>query len=158
MRYTADTVLLAHKCQEKRKSRRIKSSYDLQFRDSDGELPPVSTRSACCDLKKHADGFRPLAQLVRGSVNFRQFPYLKGPYAIYGYEAAKVVLEAVKSVGKKDRDAIRKAVLATKDFDKGALGKWSFDADGDTTLQVITVSKIEDGKFKPVKVLEGDGK
>jgi branched-chain amino acid transport system substrate-binding protein len=79
-------------------------------------------------------------------------------YAIYGYEAAKVVLEAIKSVGKKDRDAIRKAVLATKDFDKGSLGKWSFDADGDTTLQVVTVSKIEDGKFKPVKVLEGDGK
>jgi branched-chain amino acid transport system substrate-binding protein len=79
-------------------------------------------------------------------------------YAIYGYEAAKVVLEAVKSVGKKDRDAIRKAVLATKDFDKGALGKWSFDADGDTTLQVMTVSKIEDGKFKPIKLLEGNGK
>jgi branched-chain amino acid transport system substrate-binding protein len=86
--------------------------------------------------------------------------YKKEPeaYAIYGYEAAKVVLEAIKSVGKKDRDAIRKAVLATKDFDKGALGKWSFDADGDTTLQVVTVSKIEDGKFKPIRLLEGNGK
>jgi branched-chain amino acid transport system substrate-binding protein len=79
-------------------------------------------------------------------------------YAVYGYEAAKVVLEAVKSVGKKDREAIRKAVLATKDFEKGALPKWSFDADGDTTLQVITVSKIEDGRFKPVKVVEDGGK
>jgi branched-chain amino acid transport system substrate-binding protein len=79
--------------------------------------------------------------------------YRKDPeaYAVYGYEAAKVVLEAVKAVGKKDREAIRKAVLATKDFDKGALGKWSFDANGDTTLQQMTVSKIEKGKFSPVK-------
>jgi branched-chain amino acid transport system substrate-binding protein len=77
-------------------------------------------------------------------------------YAVYGYEAAKVVLEAIKSVGKRDREAIRKAVLATKDFDKGALDKWSFDADGDTTLQQLTVSKIEKGKFVPMKVVSGE--
>jgi branched-chain amino acid transport system substrate-binding protein len=77
-------------------------------------------------------------------------------YAIYGYEAVAVVLEAIKSVGKKDREAIRKAVVATKNFDKGILGKWSFDANGDTTLQQITVSKIEDGKFVPVKVVSSD--
>jgi branched-chain amino acid transport system substrate-binding protein len=70
-------------------------------------------------------------------------------YAVYGYEAAKVFLEAVKRVDKKDRDAIRKAVLATKDFEKGALSKWSFDADGDTTQMAMTVSKVEDGLFKP---------
>ncbi|HJZ59495.1 MAG TPA: ABC transporter substrate-binding protein, partial [Gemmataceae bacterium] len=74
-------------------------------------------------------------------------------YAVYGYEAAKVVLTAVKAVGKKDREAIRKAVLATKDFEAGALDKWGFDADGDTTLQQLTVSKIEGGKFKPLKVV-----
>ncbi len=79
-------------------------------------------------------------------------------YAVYGYEAAKVVLEAIKKVGKKDREEICKAVLATKDFDKGVLGKWSFDADGDTTLQQITVSKIEKGKFVPMKVVTGDEK
>ncbi len=79
-------------------------------------------------------------------------------YAAYGYEAAAVVLEAIRIVGKRDREAIRKAVLATKDFDKGVLGKWSFDADGDTTLQQLTVSKIEKGKFVPVKVLTGNGK
>jgi len=79
--------------------------------------------------------------------------YKKDPeaYAVYGYEAGKVFLEAVKKVGKKDREEIRKAVLETKDFDKGALGKWSFDADGDTSLKVLTISKIEGGTFKPVK-------
>jgi branched-chain amino acid transport system substrate-binding protein len=72
-------------------------------------------------------------------------------YAVYGYEAAKVFLEAAKAIGRKDREAIRDAVVKTKDFDKGALGKWSFDADGDTTLQELTISKIENGNFKPVQ-------
>jgi branched-chain amino acid transport system substrate-binding protein len=72
-------------------------------------------------------------------------------YAVYGYEAAKVFLEALKKVGKKDREELRKAVLATKDFAAGALGKWGFDDNGDTTLQVLTISKIEGGKFVPVK-------
>ena len=44
-------------------------------------------------------------------------------------------LEAIKKVGKKDRDAIREAVLATKDFDKGAVGKWSFTPDGTLGLK-----------------------
>jgi branched-chain amino acid transport system substrate-binding protein len=74
-------------------------------------------------------------------------------YAAYGYEAAAVVLEALRVVGKKDRAAVLKAVVGTKDFDKGVLGKWSFDADGDTTLQPLTVATIDKGKFKAVKVM-----
>jgi branched-chain amino acid transport system substrate-binding protein len=88
----------------------------------------------------------------------KEFKLEPEAYALYGYEAAKVVLEAIKAVGKKDREAIRKAVLATKDFDKGVLGKWGFDADGDTTLQHLTVSKIENGKFVPVKTFTPDEK
>jgi branched-chain amino acid transport system substrate-binding protein len=73
-------------------------------------------------------------------------------YAVYGYEAASVVLSAIKKVGKRDREAVREAVIGTKDFE-GALGKWSFDANGDTTLQQLTVSKVEKGRFRPMKVL-----
>jgi branched-chain amino acid transport system substrate-binding protein len=72
-------------------------------------------------------------------------------YAVYGFEAAKVVLESIKAVGKKDRAAITKTCVETKDFDKGALGTWSFDENGDITLQNMTISKVEGGKFKPVK-------
>jgi branched-chain amino acid transport system substrate-binding protein len=74
-------------------------------------------------------------------------------YTVYAYEAAAVVLEALRAVGKKDREAVRKAVVGTKDFDKGLLGKWGFDLDGDTTLQPLTVATIEKGKFKSVKVM-----
>lgn len=74
-------------------------------------------------------------------------------FAVYGYEAAKVVLEAIKKVGKKDRDAIMKEVLGTKDFTAGAVGKWSFDENGDTTLRQVTISVVENGKFKPKKTI-----
>lgn len=74
-------------------------------------------------------------------------------HAVYGYEAAAVVLDALRAVGKKDREAVRKAVVSTKDFDKGVLGKWSFDANGDTTFQPLTVATVEKGRFKAVKVM-----
>ena len=84
--------------------------------------------------------------------------YGKNPeaYAIYGYECGKVVMEAIKKVGKKDRDAIREAGLATKDFDQGALGKWSFDANGDTTQANFTVSAVQNGDFQVAKEYGGD--
>ena len=73
-------------------------------------------------------------------------------YAVYGYEAAKVILDAVRRAGKKDREAVRAAVAATKDFD-GALGRWSFDENGDTSLKVMMVEEIKNGKFTPVKIV-----
>lgn len=75
-------------------------------------------------------------------------------YAVYGYEAAKVILEAINKVGKKDRAEILKTCLGTKDFDKGALGKWGFDENGDISIQNMTISKVEGGKFKPVKIVD----
>lgn len=73
-------------------------------------------------------------------------------YAVYGYEAGLVALEAIKRAGKKDRGAITDACLAIKDFDKGALGKWSFDPNGDTTATTLSVSKVENGDFAFVKL------
>lgn len=75
------------------------------------------------------------------------------PYAIYGYECGKVALEAIRRAGKKDRAAIVAACLAIKDFD-GALGKWSFDANGDTTLKRLSGYQVRGGKFEFVKMLE----
>ena len=74
-------------------------------------------------------------------------------YAVYGYEAARVVLDALGRAKKADdRQSVIDAVAATKDF-SGTLGTWSFDANGDTTLAVLSVSTVEDGKFKPLKVI-----
>lgn len=67
-------------------------------------------------------------------------------YGIYGYEAANVALAAINKACKKDRAAIRDAVFAIKDFE-GVLGKWSFDANGDTTLTDIQGFEVKDGKW-----------
>lgn len=73
-------------------------------------------------------------------------------YAVYGYEAAKVVLEGIKRAGKKDREAIRAAIAQTKDFD-GALGRWSFDAEGDTSLRIVSGNRVTGGDFAFVQLL-----
>ena len=62
-------------------------------------------------------------------------------------------VQDIRAIAEGMREEIRKAVVGTKDFEKGVLGKWSFDADGDITLQPLTVATIEKGKFKAVKVM-----
>jgi branched-chain amino acid transport system substrate-binding protein len=76
------------------------------------------------------------------------------PYAIYGYEAAKVVLAAIAKSGDKadDRATVLANVMSTKDYD-GVLGKWSFDANGDTTLTVFSGSIGKSGAWSFVKEL-----
>ncbi len=74
-------------------------------------------------------------------------------YAIYGYEAAKVALAAIAKAGVKDRVAILRAALQIKDFNQGALGVWSFDANGDTTLKTISGNIVRGGRFQFVKLL-----
>ena len=76
-------------------------------------------------------------------------------YAVYGYEAGCVVLEAIRKAGTKDRRAISDAALAIRDFD-GALGHWGFDANGDTTMRTLTVSVVKNGRFEFEEILDVD--
>lgn len=73
-------------------------------------------------------------------------------YAVYGYECAKTAIEALRRCGKKDRRAILEAIAATKDFD-GALGVWSFDENGDTSLSTMSGFIVKDGGFQFVEAL-----
>lgn len=75
-------------------------------------------------------------------------------YAAYGYESAKVIVNAINQVCKNDRDAIRQAVLNTKDFN-GVLGTWSFDQNGDTSLTTLSGNVVKNGKWEFVSVLKG---
>jgi len=76
------------------------------------------------------------------------------PYAVYGYEAMSVALKAIEDVcaaggDPTNRQAIRDAVFAIKDFD-GALGTWSFDANGDTSLTDMTYYQVKGGKYESI--------
>jgi branched-chain amino acid transport system substrate-binding protein len=77
-------------------------------------------------------------------------------YTIYGYEAAKVVLAALTKAGDKanDRATVRDAIMGTKDFD-GVLGqKWSFNAEGDTTITTMAGMIIKNKDFAFEKLLK----
>jgi branched-chain amino acid transport system substrate-binding protein len=74
-------------------------------------------------------------------------------YAAYGYEAAKVVIAAIERASTKDRAGVIAAISNTKDY-QGALGTWSFDEQGDTTLRIMSGNTIKNGTFELTKILE----
>ncbi len=77
-------------------------------------------------------------------------------YAIYGYEAAKVVIAAIQKAGAKatDRATVRDNIMGTKDFEAVLGTKWSFDAGGDTSITTMAGMIVKSGDFSFVKLLE----
>jgi branched-chain amino acid transport system substrate-binding protein len=73
-------------------------------------------------------------------------------YSVYGYEAARVIIEGILRAGSTDRAAIIEAVSTMQDF-SGALGTWSFDENGDTTLTTMSGNVVENGAFKFSRLL-----
>lgn len=63
-------------------------------------------------------------------------------YAVYSFECAVVVLQAIDQVAAKDRAAVLDAMFATKDF-RGLIGTWSFTETGDTTADTISLNQVE---------------
>jgi len=66
------------------------------------------------------------------------------PYAIYGYEAMQLALDAIERSGTGENADIIAALQATKDRES-VLGTYSIDENGDTTLTDYGVYTIEDG-------------
>jgi branched-chain amino acid transport system substrate-binding protein len=68
------------------------------------------------------------------------------PYAIYGYEAMRLVLDAVERAGSTNKEDVLKSLFDTKDR-QSVLGTYSIDENGDTTLTDYGVYTIEDGEL-----------
>jgi branched-chain amino acid transport system substrate-binding protein len=68
-----------------------------------------------------------------------------GAYGIYAYEAANIILTALKQVGIKDKAAIAKAIRDIK-FE-GVLGTTTFDQNGQTELAPVTKLVAQDGQW-----------
>lgn len=69
-------------------------------------------------------------------------------FAAQAYDAANIVLAALKEVGP-DPKAIQEKMAATKDF-PGITGTTSFDENGDAVKQVL-ILKVENGKFTKLR-------
>jgi branched-chain amino acid transport system substrate-binding protein len=68
------------------------------------------------------------------------------PYAIYGYEAMRLALDAIQRSGTGKKEDIIKALFDTKDR-KSVLGTYSIDENGDTTLTDYGVYTIKGGSL-----------
>jgi branched-chain amino acid transport system substrate-binding protein len=77
------------------------------------------------------------------------------PYAIYGYEAMSLALDAMKRAGDKcnDRAAVVEQVFKTKDK-KSVLGTYSIDKDGDITTKQFGRFLVKSGKLSYDKTVQ----
>ncbi len=78
-----------------------------------------------------------------------------GSFSAYGYDAASVLIEAMRRAGKKDREAVTAELKKMKDF-PGILGPINFDAKGDAVGKSIGIFRVQDGKFKFIKEIKPD--
>jgi branched-chain amino acid transport system substrate-binding protein len=78
------------------------------------------------------------------------------PYAIYGYEAMALFLDAIKrasDAGDLTRQSVVDQIFQTKDRNS-VLGTYSIDANGDTSLTDYGIYKIDAGKLTFDKVIK----
>jgi branched-chain amino acid transport system substrate-binding protein len=68
------------------------------------------------------------------------------PYAIYGYEAMRLALDAIERSGTGNKEDIVKALFETQDR-SSVLGTYSIDENGDTTLTDYGVYTIDGGQL-----------
>jgi branched-chain amino acid transport system substrate-binding protein len=72
-----------------------------------------------------------------------------GPYSIYAYDAANIILKAFQEAGTTEGPAIAEYIAKNK-F-PGAFGEISFDNNGDVTRAPYVVWKVANGKFVEVQ-------
>jgi branched-chain amino acid transport system substrate-binding protein len=68
------------------------------------------------------------------------------PYAIYGYEAMRLALDAIERSESGEKEDVLAALFDTRDRES-VLGTYSIDENGDTTLSDYGVYKIKDGEL-----------
>jgi branched-chain amino acid transport system substrate-binding protein len=68
------------------------------------------------------------------------------PWAIYGYEAMRLALDAIVRSGTGENEDVLAALFETRDR-KSVLGTYSIDENGDTTLTDYGVYAIDDGQL-----------
>jgi branched-chain amino acid transport system substrate-binding protein len=132
---------------------------DVRLIGPDGQFEPVDYIQASGGA---ADGnyvtfLVPDLKKVPAAAGFlKAFEAKHGPVSSYGplaYEAANIILTAVKKVGKPDRAAVRDAVRSTSNY-RGILGMpISFDDKGDVAGGTIYVYQVRGAGFEQVKTI-----
>jgi branched-chain amino acid transport system substrate-binding protein len=78
------------------------------------------------------------------------------PYAIYGYEAMMLALDAIERSGDGSKEKVLQALFDTQDR-SSVLGTYSIDENGDTTLTDYGVYEVNDGELEFAKTVQAGG-
>lgn len=114
---------------------------DVAGKDAEGIV--VSTffdendKAATAEAKKFVPGIKK---------EFTQYQSIIPAVSALGYDAYIVLLDAIKRAGSTEGEAIRKALVETKDFE-GVTGAISFDKNGDAKKNLAVIKTVKDGKF-----------
>jgi branched-chain amino acid transport system substrate-binding protein len=74
------------------------------------------------------------------------------PEAVYGYEAMRVILDAVRAGGR-ERERVTRAALAMRDRDS-ALGRYRLRGTGDVDDERQYLYALRDGRFRFVREID----
>lgn len=119
------------------------------FANPDSGLPrPVGDRMVCTSVTREV-GEYPGGEELASELDHPD------PYALYGYEAMRLVLDAIEEGGR-DRERVRELVMATRDRES-PLGKYSLDAAGDTSLDDYGVYRMRGGRLRLDRVSSPGG-
>lgn len=124
-----------------------------RFMGGDGIANPIFTDLATPDI---AEGT--LATMVGGDVHkvptalgfIAEYEKLHGPigqWSAYAYDAANILIEAIRKAGVKDREAVLKAMRQVPEF-PGITGTVAFDERGDNKNQFIGMFEFKGGKLE----------
>jgi branched-chain amino acid transport system substrate-binding protein len=114
----------------------------------EGGIPPdVAKRVKVSVATLSPDEYPPEGQKFFSEFTQKYNEKNPDPYAIYGYEAMSLALDAIKRAGSGDRAEILKAIFATKDR-QSVLGTYSIDQNGDTTLTDYGIYSVAGGNLK----------
>jgi len=69
-----------------------------------------------------------------------------GQWSAYGYDAANILIQAVRRAGTKDRQTVLRALRESRPF-QGVTGEVVFDPKGDNQNQFIGVFQVQNGKI-----------
>jgi branched-chain amino acid transport system substrate-binding protein len=92
-----------------------------------------------------ARAYSALGRQVLGEYTARYGEPNPDPYALYGYEAMRLIVDAVDAVGP-DRRAVIRWVFAVRER-TSVLGDYGFDRHGDTTSRTYGVFRVHDGQL-----------
>ncbi len=78
-----------------------------------------------------------------------------GAYALYGYEAMSVVLDAIRRAGARgnERQSVIDAFFATPERDS-VLGRYKIGADGEPTFKRYGVDRVVEGRAQFLRAFD----